>query len=103
MHPVPVVHGMTVGEFALMINGEEWLEGKKKCDVEVVSLKNWKHSDKYSLPIKPSPNLPNDQAVRLYPSVCFFEGTVLSLGRGTEFPFQAVGHIGNIHFCQQLA
>ena len=92
MHPVPVVHGMTVGEFALMINGEEWLEGKKKCDIEVVSLKNWKHSDKYSLPVKPSPNLPNDQAVRLHPSVCFFEGTVLSLGRGTEFPFQAIGH-----------
>lgn len=92
MHPVPVVHGMTVGEFASMINGEEWLEGKKKCDVEVISLKNWKHADKYSLPVKPSPNLPNDQAVRLYPSICFFEGTVLSLGRGTEFPFQVIGH-----------
>lgn len=92
MHPVPVVHGMTVGEFAQMINGEGWLEGKKKCDIEIISLKNWKHSHKYSLPVKPSPNLPNDQAVRLYPSICFFEGTVLSLGRGTEFPFQVIGH-----------
>lgn len=92
MHPVPVVHGMTVGEFAQMINGEGWLEGKMKCALEVIPLKNWKHGDAYSLPLKPSPNLPNDQAVRLYPSICFFEGTVLSLGRGTEFPFQVVGH-----------
>ncbi len=92
MHPVPVVHGMTVGEFAQMINGEGWLEGKKKCELKVIPLKNWTHNDAYSLPLKPSPNLPNDQAVRLYPSVCFFEGTVLSLGRGTEFPFQVLGH-----------
>lgn len=92
MHPVPVVHGLTVGEYAQMINGEGWLEGKKKCSLEVITLKNWKHSDEYSLPIKPSPNLPNDQAVRLYPSICFFEGTALSLGRGTEFPFQVIGH-----------
>lgn len=92
MHPVPVVHGMTVGEFAQMINGEGWLEGKGKCDLEVIPLKNWKHHDSYSLPLKPSPNLPNDQAVKLYPSICFFEGTVLSLGRGTEFPFQVIGH-----------
>lgn len=92
MHPVPVVHGMTVGEFAQMINGEGWLEGKKKCALEVVPLKNWIHQDEYSLPLRPSPNLPNDQAVKLYPSVCFFEGTSLSLGRGTQFPFQAIGH-----------
>ena len=92
MHPVPVVHGMTVGEFAQMINGEGWLDGKKKCELEVIPLKNWTHKDAYSLPLKPSPNLPNDQAVRLYPSICFFEGTVLSLGRGTEFPFQVLGH-----------
>ena len=92
MHPVPVVHGMTVGEFAQMINGEGWLEGKRKCDLEIIPLKNWTHQDEYSLPIKPSPNLPNDQAVKLYPSICFFEGTALSLGRGTAFPFQAIGH-----------
>jgi uncharacterized protein YbbC (DUF1343 family) len=92
MHPVPVVHGMTVGEFAQMINGEGWLAGKIKCDLEIIQLKNWAHPDKYSLPLRPSPNLPNDQAVQLYPSICFFEGTVLSLGRGTPFPFQAIGH-----------
>jgi uncharacterized protein YbbC (DUF1343 family) len=92
MHPVPVVHNMTVGEFALMINGEGWLDGRKKCELEIIPLENWSHSDKYALPLKPSPNLPNDQAVGLYPSICFFEGTTLSLGRGTEFPFQAIGH-----------
>lgn len=92
MHPVPVVHGLTVGEYAQMINGEGWLEGKKKCDLDVIPLKNWKHSDTYSLPIKPSPNLPNDQAVKLYPTICFFEGTALSLGRGTQIPFQVIGH-----------
>ena len=92
MHPVPVVHNMTVGEFAQMINGEGWLDGKRKCELEVIPLANWDHSRKYSLPLRPSPNLPNDQAVRLYPSICFFEGTTLSLGRGTDFPFQAIGH-----------
>jgi uncharacterized protein YbbC (DUF1343 family) len=92
MHPVPVVHGLTVGEYAQMINGEGWLEGKKKCDLEIITLRNWTHADDYSLPLKPSPNLPNDQAVRLYPSICFFEGTALSLGRGTMFPFQVIGH-----------
>jgi len=92
MHPVPVVHGMTVGEYAQMINGEGWLEGKKKCDLEVVTMKNWTHADAYSLPLKPSPNLPNDQSIRLYPSICFFEGTALSLGRGTSMPFQVIGH-----------
>jgi len=92
MHPVPVVHNMTVGEFAQMINGEGWLDGKRKCELEVIPLANWDHSMKYSLPLRPSPNLPNDQAVRLYPSICFFEGTTLSLGRGTDFPFQAIGH-----------
>lgn len=92
MHPVPVVHDMTVGEFARMINGEGWLEGKMKCDLEIIPLENWDHSKKYTLPLRPSPNLPNDQAVRLYPSICFFEGTTLSLGRGTAFPFQVIGH-----------
>jgi uncharacterized protein YbbC (DUF1343 family) len=92
MHPVPVVHGLTIGEYAQMINGEEWLEGKKKCSLQIVSMENWKHTDEYSLPQRPSPNLPNDQAIRLYPSICFFEGTVLSLGRGTQIPFQVIGH-----------
>jgi uncharacterized protein YbbC (DUF1343 family) len=92
MHPVPVVHGLTIGEFARMINGEQWLEGKRTCRLDVLPMKNWKHSDSYSLPVKPSPNLPNDQAIRLYPSICYFEGTVLSLGRGTQMPFQVIGH-----------
>lgn len=92
MHPVPVVHGMTVGEFARMINGEGWLENNVSCELQVIPLSNWKREDRYSLPVRPSPNLPNDQAVRLYPSICFFEGTTISLGRGTEFPFQAIGH-----------
>lgn len=92
MHPVPVVHGMTVGEFAQMINGEGWLENRAKCDLSVIPLSNWTHNDRYSLPVRPSPNLPNDQAVRLYPSICLFEGTTISLGRGTDFPFQAIGH-----------
>lgn len=92
MHTIPIVHGLTVGELALMINGEGWLGNEKKCDLQVIPVKNWKHSDPYSLPVRPSPNLPNDQAVKLYPSTCLFEGTVLSLGRGTQMPFQVVGH-----------
>jgi uncharacterized protein YbbC (DUF1343 family) len=92
MHPIPIVHGLTIGELAGMINGEGWLGENKKCQLDVVPVKNWKHSDFYSLPVKPSPNLPNDQAIRLYPSTCLFEGTVLSLGRGTHDPFQVIGH-----------
>jgi uncharacterized protein YbbC (DUF1343 family) len=92
MHQIPVAHGLTVGELALMINGEGWLGQRKKCDVEVITIKNWKHSDPYSVPAKPSPNLPNDQAIRLYPSTGLFEGTVISVGRGTEMPFQILGH-----------
>ena len=92
MHPIPITHGMTVGELAQMINGEGWLEGGKKCNLEIIPLRNWKHDDDYSLPVKPSPNLPNDQAVRLYPSICLFEGTVISLGRGTQIPFLVLGN-----------
>lgn len=92
MHPMPITHGMTVGELALMLNGEGWLSGGITCDVEVIKLKNWKHDDDYSLPVRPSPNLPNDQAVRLYPSICLFEGTVISVGRGTPTPFQVLGN-----------
>lgn len=92
MHPIPIVHGLTVGELAGMINGEGWLENGVKCDVEIVPIKNWTHDDFYSLPVKPSPNLPNDQAVRLYPSLCLFEGTVISVGRGTQTPFLIIGN-----------
>jgi uncharacterized protein YbbC (DUF1343 family) len=91
MHPVPVVTGMTIGEYALMINGEGWLKGKIKCDLKVIKCKNYTHYSYYELPVKPSPNLPNMTSVYLYPSVCFFEGTRLSLGRGTDFPFQVYG------------
>lgn len=92
MHPIPIVHGLTVGELANMINEEGWLEDGLKCDLSVIAMKNYKHSDAYSLPVKPSPNLPNDQSVGLYPSICFFEGTKMSIGRGTQFPFQVIGY-----------
>ncbi len=92
MHPIPIVHGLTVGELAQMINGEGWLEKSVKCDVDIIPVKNWKHQDFYSLPVKPSPNLPNDQAVQLYPSLCLFEGTVISVGRGTQMPFLVIGN-----------
>ena len=92
MHPIPVVHGLTVGELATMINEEGWLANGIKCDLEVIPVKNYSHKDHYSLPVKPSPNLPNDTAIRLYPSLCFFEGTKMSIGRGTHFPFQVVGY-----------
>ena len=92
MHPIPITHGMTVGELAQMINGEGWLEGGRKCKIQIIKIKNWKHDDEYSLPVRPSPNLPNDQAVRLYPYLCLFEGTVVSVGRGTPTPFQIIGN-----------
>lgn len=92
MHALPIAHGMTIGELAEMINGEGWLENKLKCDVEIIRIKNWKHADEYVLPVGPSPNLPNNQAIKLYPSICLFEGTVISVGRGTPFPFQALGN-----------
>ena len=91
MDPVPVVHGLTVGEYAQMLNGEGWLKGGLKCDLSVIKCKNYDHKTYYTLPVKPSPNLPNQTAVYLYPSICFFEGTNLSLGRGTSFPFQVFG------------
>ncbi|MEP0710856.1 DUF1343 domain-containing protein [Algoriphagus sp.] len=92
MHPIPIVHGLTVGELAQMINGEKWLKAGIKADLEVIPVANWDHQDSYSLPIKPSPNLPNDLSIKLYPSTCFFEGTIISLGRGTHFPFQVYGY-----------
>lgn len=94
MHPVPVVHGMTIGEYAQMINGEEWLKNKVKADITVIKVKNYNHQTAYSLPVKPSPNLPNDVAINLYPSLCFFEGTIISAGRGTNTQFQVFGAPG---------
>lgn len=92
MHPIPILHGLTIGELAGMINGEKWLKEGIKCKLKVVKLEGWKHGDNYSLPIKPSPNLPNDQSIKLYPSLCFFEATNISVGRGTYFPFQVIGY-----------
>jgi len=91
MHPVPIVHGMTIGEYGRMVNGEGWLKGGIRCDLEVIPCQNYTHATYYTLPVKPSPNLPNQNSVYLYPSICFFEGTNLSLGRGTSFPFQVYG------------
>jgi uncharacterized protein YbbC (DUF1343 family) len=91
MHKVPVVYGMTIGEYGKMINGEKWLHNNIKCDLTIIPLKNYKHQIAYSLPIKPSPNLPNDKSIQLYPSLCFFEGTNVSAGRGTEMQFQIYG------------
>jgi len=90
--PIPVVHGMTLGELALMINGEGWLRNGNRCRLQVVECENYTHATIYSLPVAPSPNLPTMQSVWLYPSICLFEGTVASLGRGTDFPFQVYGH-----------
>ncbi len=91
MHPVPTLYGMTIGEYALMINGEGWLKGHRRANLQVVHLGNYRHSTPYSLPIKPSPNLPNDLSIYLYPSLAFFEGTPLSVGRGTTMQFQLYG------------
>lgn len=92
MLPIPVLHGCTIGELAQMINGEGWIANKKNaCSLKVISMTGWKHGEPYSLPIKPSPNLPNDQSIRLYASLCPFEATRVSVGRGTTFPFQVLG------------
>lgn len=92
MHPVPIVYGMTIGEYAKMINGEKWLKDKINCELTVIPLKNYHHKKRYSLPVKPSPNLPNDTSINLYPSLCFFEGTKdVSVGRGTNMQFQIYG------------
>lgn len=100
MVPVPIVHGCTLGEMALMINGEGWPGLKARIDV--VKVKNYSHADRYELPVSPSPNLPNYTSVRLYPSLCFFEATSVSIGRGTDFPFQVIGgtleHLGDFTF-----
>ena len=92
MDPVPVVYGMTPGEYARMLNGEGWLGDSLQCDLTVIPCRNYTHRTYYELPVKPSPNLPNMRAVYLYPSLCFFEGTIMSVGRGTDFPFEVYGH-----------
>ncbi len=91
MHTVPVVHGLTIGEYATMINGEKWLEKGIRADLHVIKMKNYTHKMPYALPVKPSPNLPNEQAINLYPSLCFFEGTNVNAGRGTDKQFQVFG------------
>lgn len=90
--PIPVVHGMTLGELARMINGERWLKSGKTCKLTVIPCKNYTHQTRYDLPVAPSPNLPNMKSVYLYPSLCYFEATPVSLGRGTDKPFQIFGH-----------
>jgi len=91
MHPIPLVHGLTIGEFAQMLNGEKWLENEAQCDITVIPVGNYTHKTSYSIPIRPSPNLPSDQAIKLYPSLGLFEGTNINAGRGTEFQFQRYG------------
>ncbi len=92
MHPVPVVYGLTIGEYAQMINGEKWLNEGVQANINVIPIANYTHDSVYILPVNPSPNLPNNIAIGHYPSLCFFEGTTVSVGRGTEDPFQQVGH-----------
>ena len=91
MHPIPVVHGMTIGEYAKMINGESWLKGEIQAPLQIVEMENYKRKEPYVLPVKPSPNLPNAKAINLYPSLCFFEGTNVNAGRGTSKQFQVFG------------
>lgn len=91
MHPIPILHGMTIGEYAQMINGEKWLKNAVQCKLTVIPCLNYNHTMHYSLPVKPSPNLPNDQSINLYASLCLFEGTNVSVGRGTELQFQIYG------------
>lgn len=104
--PLPVAHGMTVGELALMIDGERWLRGGNTCHVKVIPMAGWSHGDPYELPMRPSPNLPNSRSIELYPSLCFFEATIMSVGRGTSKPFQAIGYpdkrFGNIVYTPQI-
>jgi len=92
MHPVPIVHGMTIAEYAQMINGEGWLKNKIQCKLKIIKMTNYTHNTVYKLPVKPSPNLNTQQSILLYPSLCLFEGTVISQGRGTYFPFQVLGN-----------
>nr|WP_245953148.1 DUF1343 domain-containing protein [Alteromonas aestuariivivens] len=105
MHPIPVLHGMTVGELARMIKGEGWINQAGKLGLTVIPVSDYNKSQSYPLPVAPSPNLPNATAVRLYPSLCFFEATTVSVGRGTDWPFQVIGHdrvpLGTFEFTPQ--
>lgn len=92
MHPVPIVPGMTIAEYAKMINGEKWLKDKIQCNLTVIALKNYTHQTPFQIPMRPSPNLPNEQSIALYPSLCLLEPTLISVGRGTEMQFQVYGH-----------
>ncbi len=92
LHKIPLLHGLTVGELALMINGEAWLRNGKVCDLSIIPIQGWRHGQAYDLPIEPSPNLRDMQAVRLYPTICLFEPTIMSLGRGTDKPFKVLGY-----------
>lgn len=97
MHPIPIVHGMTVGEYANMINGEKWLGAEKSCVLNIITMKGYDHNTRYNLPVKPSPNLPTMNAIYLYPGLCLFEGTNYSMGRGTDKPFECIGKPGLAH------
>ncbi|MFC2117631.1 exo-beta-N-acetylmuramidase NamZ domain-containing protein [Bacteroidota bacterium] len=92
MHPVPIVHGMTIGEYAKMINGEGWLNNGVECSLKIIECENYTHNSYYEIPVKPSPNLPNMTSILLYPGLCLFEGSIVSIGRGTDYPFQVIGH-----------
>ena len=92
INPIPIVHGLTVAEYALMLNGEGWLKNKVKCKLNIIKVANYTHADPYVLPVKPSPNLNTQQSILLYPSLCLFEGTIISQGRGTMFPFTVLGN-----------
>ena len=92
MHEIPIVHALTVGELAMMIKGEKWVRNSEKLKLSVIKIDNWDHNKEYKLPIRPSPNLPNQQSILLYPSLCLFEQTIVSIGRGTPYPFQVIGH-----------
>ena len=96
-HKIAMIHGLTVGELAHMINGEKWLEKGKQCKVTVIPVKNYDHKTMYDLPVIPSPSLPNHLSVRLYTSLCLFEGTDISVGRGTDWPFQVVGYTDPVY------
>lgn len=91
-NPIPIAHGLTMGEFALMVNGQKWLKNGAQCKLQIIKNTNYNHWMPYILPVKPSPNLPNNLSIYLYPSLCLFEGTVISMGRGTLYPFQIIGH-----------
>lgn len=92
MNPIPIVHGLTIGEYAQMLLGEKWLKDSALCMIKIIKCLNYDHQSFYELPVKPSPNLPNMSSIYMYPTLCLFEGTIVSVGRGTEFPFQVAGY-----------